>query len=464
MSDEDLFHGCPYSLPDEVVATAQLQSLREIEQGVRDRVNNAAAILSGNGLIGQVYSDQNAREIYESNALEGLGPSLTRTAEILTSPAAGKVKTAVDTLKDEMFIRSVQEDRHIVEVLGLLGAKILAEDLLRDLNAGVALTEVDLRSMHSLIAVDETYAGRYKWYHVKIGGEDSHEPVWPIDTPDAMRALVDWLAKSGGLPATLRAAIAHAWLTHIHPFEDGNGRLARILANIVLAQAGLPPAIIKHKSQRDAYLDALAHSDIAGDIMPLAGIFVKAVKQFAREIEKPAFLRKILRDEIARSTSSVFSGWQVNFNNLMARIFGELRLSNVRISDLGRLDGESFAFLSETDTSGSTWLFKLWREELELLVWMGYSSDEMNSFASSLVRYPSMFFSVPNPPYSLKPYRPAHSAEVGGLQEVCLTHGITPKIYMRKNGEVVQLSDINSAARRISGHIVAGFDLRRSRA
>ena len=64
-------------------------------------------------------------------------------------------------------------------------------------------------------------------------------------------------------PVTI-AADAHYDLVAIHPFVDGNGRTARLVMNLLLIQAGYPPAIIEPKERAD-YLDKLAQTDTSGD-------------------------------------------------------------------------------------------------------------------------------------------------------------------------------------------------------
>ena len=49
----------------------------------------------------------------------------------------------------------------------------------------------------------------------------------------------------------------HMGIAHIHPFWDGNGRIARLLANLPLLKAGLPPLVIP-QDQRREYIQALA--------------------------------------------------------------------------------------------------------------------------------------------------------------------------------------------------------------
>ena len=57
-----------------------------------------------------------------------------------------------------------------------------------------------------------------------------------------------------------RAVIFHGRFEHIHPFEDGNGRIGRLLINVMLQQQGYPPLIIR-KTQRRAYFHALEAFD-----------------------------------------------------------------------------------------------------------------------------------------------------------------------------------------------------------
>jgi Fic family protein len=57
--------------------------------------------------------------------------------------------------------------------------------------------------------------------------------------PELMQELVKSLNKSSATPATIRAAMAHLNLTMIHPFKDGNGRMARCLQSLVLGREGV---------------------------------------------------------------------------------------------------------------------------------------------------------------------------------------------------------------------------------
>ena len=71
-----------------------------------------------------------------------------------------------------------------------------------------------------------------------IGKERIHYLAPPIEKLDGeMKGFLDWWAKSNGkIEGFLRAAIAHFWFVTVHPFEDGNGRIARVLTDMALAQ------------------------------------------------------------------------------------------------------------------------------------------------------------------------------------------------------------------------------------
>jgi Fic family protein len=52
-----------------------------------------------------------------------------------------------------------------------------------------------------------------------------------------MRTFLDWFNANGGMDPVLKAGLAHLWFVTIHPFDDGNGRIARAIADVVLARS-----------------------------------------------------------------------------------------------------------------------------------------------------------------------------------------------------------------------------------
>jgi Fic family protein len=83
------------------------------------------------------------------------------------------------------------------------------------------------------------------------------------EVPGLMDELIDQLQENISAPVIVRAAMAHLNLTMIHPFSDGNGRMARALQTLVLARDGAPNPIFSSIEEwlgrnRQAYYDVLA--------------------------------------------------------------------------------------------------------------------------------------------------------------------------------------------------------------
>lgn len=77
----------------------------------------------------------------------------------------------------------------------------------------------------------QVVSGRY-------GSEKVHFEAPPAnDVPKMMKELLQWINKEGNVDAVLKAAIAHLWFVSIHPFSDGNGRMARTITDMLLARA-----------------------------------------------------------------------------------------------------------------------------------------------------------------------------------------------------------------------------------
>ena len=75
-----------------------------------------------------------------------------------------------------------------------------------------------------------------------VSGGFGHEKVHfqappPSEVDGLMRAFIDWLNNNHETDPVMKAAIAHLWFLTIHPFDDGNGRIARALTEMLLARS-----------------------------------------------------------------------------------------------------------------------------------------------------------------------------------------------------------------------------------
>lgn len=153
------------------------------------------------------------------------------------------------------------------------------------------LTEYFIRELHrTLLREDYTvrkdlpdgnittytvHAGRYKTRpnSVITATGERFEYASPEETPALMSDLVEWYnntVESGELSALELASLFHYRYIRIHPFEDGNGRIARLLVNFILLRAGYPMIIVR-SNDKDKYLTALNNSDINVGFVPADG-------------------------------------------------------------------------------------------------------------------------------------------------------------------------------------------------
>ena len=119
-----------------------------------------------------------------------------------------------------------------------------------------------------------------------IGKEKVHyEAVLPEFVKSEMIKFLKWLnAKSGETESIIKAGIAHFWFVIIHPFDDGNGRIARTISDMQLARAekstqrfySLSAQILAEKKRYYEILQKVQHSD--GDITEWLQFFLNCMK------------------------------------------------------------------------------------------------------------------------------------------------------------------------------------------
>jgi hypothetical protein len=99
-----------------------------------------------------------------------------------------------------------------------------------------------------------------------------------------MARLLRWVAEPDVTEPPIVAAVAHAWLAAIHPFADGNGRTARLIANLILMRAKYP-IIVLRSERRPEYISALHQAD-EGDLSSLLKLTLTSIEESLNEYER----------------------------------------------------------------------------------------------------------------------------------------------------------------------------------
>ena len=176
---------------------------------------------------------------------------------------------------------SLKEVRLIIEHGSTIGSHSLREHL-EAVNIPKALEYIiesagrkrklrveDILVLHSLAmrGIDKAEPGRFRRGYVAITGS-KYLPPPAYEVPFLVEQMVDHLNSNpfrlDPVELTLKA---HLWLISIHPFRDGNGRVARLLMGLILLRGGYPPAIIRREHRR-RYLSVIEKAQIRLDFKP----------------------------------------------------------------------------------------------------------------------------------------------------------------------------------------------------
>ncbi len=130
------------------------------------------------------------------------------------------------------------------------------------------------------------HAGQYKTRPNSVITRygDRFEYASPEETPALMADLVDWYNKAeseGKMSPVELAVLFHYRYIRIHPFEDGNGRIARLMFNYILSRHGYPMVVVRSRLKHN-YLEALHQSDLIVGSVPYDGAHasLKAIRPF----------------------------------------------------------------------------------------------------------------------------------------------------------------------------------------
>jgi Fic family protein len=266
------------------------------------------------------------------------------------------------------------------------------------------LTEVFIRELHTLLLKESSYkeavtsegkptrrkieVGKYKTqpnHVITVTGETFYFAT-PEETPAKMQELIEWFRTEKAKPDVnpiILSALFHYKFIRIHPFDDGNGRVARILMNFILMQFGYPPVIIKTEDKENYYaVLRLADADqlepfidyIATNLVRSLEIMIRGSR--GESIEEPEDLDKelvLLERKLAtlgpplkvdRNPKSIAHVFESSIRPLLERIkevcekFDRFYISSRMILDIDGRENELVKFQSFRAINEDIWFYQ----------------------------------------------------------------------------------------------------------
>ena len=210
---------------------------------------------------------------YNSNHLEGNTLTYGQTEILLLFGKVigeAELKDVQDMTASNVALKMMEEESGVKDIP-------LTQNFIRTLHRTLLREDYTVyRSLPGGVQTSYTvHAGQYKTRPNSVITRygDRFEYASPEETPALMANLVDWYnqAEQEGVlsPAEL-AIVFHYRYIRIHPFEDGNGRIARMMVNYILARHGYPMIVVRSRSKKE-YLEALHRADLKVGSAPADG-------------------------------------------------------------------------------------------------------------------------------------------------------------------------------------------------
>lgn len=227
---------------------------------------------------------------YNSNHLEGNTLTYGQTELLLLFgkvSGEGHLKDFNDMKASEVSVKMMEEEAANKQVP-------LTQSFIRTLHK--TLLREDYTEYRTLPNGTQTsyviHAGQYKTRPNSVVTRygDRFEYASPQETPALMADLVGWYneeEQKGNLSPIELAALFHYRYIRIHPFEDGNGRIARLMVNYILSRHGWPMIVVRSRLKQE-YLEALHQADLVIGAAPSDGAHanIKQIGKFLKYFER----------------------------------------------------------------------------------------------------------------------------------------------------------------------------------
>ncbi|MBU0719361.1 MAG: Fic family protein [Planctomycetes bacterium] len=220
--------------------------------------------------------------------------------------------------------------------------------------------------------INDDWRGRFRDCKVLITGA-KHQSPSASEVPVLAKQLLDCLAQPRDSNTVLWATWAHWGLARIHPFRDGNGRMARLWQDLVLLQGRLTCAIIRPQDRKD-YVDALEQAD-EGDFNSLTQLVAQRVlitfdqylTAFRKDEQLDSWVESLVQESEVRLDERRKLSY-MQWSRIMERLRSEFQICASRISDASTemtiqvrdydlIDQQSWENIASGAGAKQTWFF-----------------------------------------------------------------------------------------------------------
>jgi Fic family protein len=284
------------------------------------------------------------------------------------------------------------------EVINLADACLYLQDCL-DNNVGLSVSLI--RELHQklLNKIDDKKAGRFRDVDVAISGAKVNPPSY-LDVQPLTQKIVD-LEQISNCHPIQKAAWIHWAIARIHPFVDGNGRMARLLQDFVLLKHRYVPASVQPEDREKIYYEALEQADlnngedllevVAKNVLRMSQQYLTIIRD---EKSRTSWVKSIAKaaSEKVRQTEhrsflvfqKLFDSLKLEFSNICSELSSELENMYIGFKDYGSLDFDKYQQLRTKGRASQTWFFGLrfayGELEQRFIFWFGTHHSSPNDF------------------------------------------------------------------------------------
>ncbi len=208
---------------------------KDLKQKIDDLKKEYDVLRQGkDSLLDIVFEAELPESVYNSNAIENSTLTIAETEKILLDLEVSR----------DVSVREIFEAKNLASVFEYIKGKVDTRAVDKDL----------MLFLHKMLIsnIDQSIAGRFRAQgeYVRVG---THIAPAPENVEAMLDATLVGYTSNHTSYFLEKISLFHLDFEHIHPFNDGNGRIGRVLINYQLLQLGFPPVIIRDKEKQTYY-------------------------------------------------------------------------------------------------------------------------------------------------------------------------------------------------------------------